>query len=58
MWYMVYESATGRAISCGTVLADPMPEAYAVANLGDVQPDFGQVQWNPQTLALEPLPSS
>jgi hypothetical protein len=53
---MVYDKATGAAFSCGTVLAVPMPETLGVAEIGEAQPDFGQVQWNPQTLCVEPIP--
>ncbi|MCE9561876.1 MAG: hypothetical protein K8U57_07465 [Planctomycetes bacterium] len=56
-WFMVYEAATGRALSCGTELADPLPEGMLVADLGEVPPDFGTVAWNTQTRALEPIGS-
>ena len=56
MWYMVYDKLTGAAVSCGSVLADPMPDGYGVEPLGTARPDFSQMQWNPQTLALEPIP--
>ena len=56
MWYMVYEKTTGRAVSCGSVLAEPMPDQFGVAEIGE-QPDFSKTQWNASTLQLEPIGS-
>lgn len=50
--FAVYEIATGKLISTGTVLADPLPPglAFKVAN---IYPGI----WNPATLLFDPLPT-
>lgn len=51
MWYAVIETATGRLLSTGTVLADPMPKGLEAIEIGD-EPPAGE--WNTKTLQFEP----
>lgn len=55
MFYAVYETATGRLRSTGTVLADPLPEGLAAKEYPDGRPDG--FSWNPETLDFDvPIP--
>jgi len=50
-WFAVYEKATGRLVSTGTVVADPLdPELEKVALAA--RPDFSAQDWDPGTKAL------
>lgn len=51
-WYAVYEMATGRLHSTGTVLADPMPREFTALTLAN-EPT-GRDRWDPQALAFVP----
>lgn len=56
---LLYATATGEAVSIGTVIADPLPDGLSVfplsgadwANLRD-----GTARWDPATLAVVAVP--
>ena len=50
-WFAVYEKATGRLVSTGTVVADPLdPELEKVALAA--RPDFSAQDWDPAAKVL------
>jgi hypothetical protein len=56
-WHMVHDN--GRAVSIGTVLADPMPDHLSVVDLSDEDADLlltGTGLWDAATLSVVPRP--
>lgn len=47
-WFAVYEKATGRLVSTGTVVAAPLDPTLAQVALA-VAPDFSVQDWDPVT---------
>lgn len=45
MWVALYESASGRLISLGTVVVSPLPAGVATLALPG-PPDFSTTEWN------------
>ncbi|MBU6222266.1 MAG: hypothetical protein KGR24_05880 [Planctomycetes bacterium] len=59
MWYMVYDAATGREVSLGTVIADPLPQGLASVTLSDADAAAirdGRAAWDSETLGVVMLP--
>lgn len=59
MWYMVYDAATGREVSLGTVIADPLPHGLASVVLSDADAAAirdGRAAWDSETLGVVMLP--
>lgn len=54
-WYAVYETATGRLKSLGTVLANPMPVEFTVQVLA-AEPASDQM-WDEATRTFVPRPA-
>ncbi|GHF71299.1 hypothetical protein [Seohaeicola zhoushanensis] len=55
-WKAVFETATGKLRSVGTVVADPLPEGLSVVDLAG-RPD-GAMLWNEATQAFDvPAPA-
>lgn len=55
MMYLVYVTATGRADSYGSVLADPMPDQFTVRLLTDDETAGvleGRLMWDADTLTF------
>jgi hypothetical protein len=55
MFYLVYVTATGKADSYGTILADPMPEEFTVRPMSDDETAGvfeGRLMWDAPTLAF------
>lgn len=50
-WFAVYEKATGRLVSTGTVVADPLDPGLEKAALA-AAPDFSAQDWDPAAKAL------
>jgi hypothetical protein len=58
MTYLVHDQS-GKAVSIGTVLADPMPAEYTVVTLDEVSAELlaaGKGIWNPDTLSVDLKP--
>lgn len=56
---LVYDIATGNAVSIGTVVADPLPTGLGVVNLTRSEFDglrAGTLAWDPATLTLVAVP--
>ena len=53
MQYAVFEKATGRLHSTGSVLADPMPKQFEVKELGETFNPEG-LEWDPTTRMFVP----
>lgn len=59
MWYMVHDAATGREVSLGTVIADPLPQGLASVVLSDADASAirdGRAAWDSETLGVVMLP--
>lgn len=59
MWYMVHDAATGREVSLGTVVADPLPQGLASVVLSDADADAireGRAAWDAATRGVVTLP--
>ena len=55
MFYLVYLTLTGEAVSYGSVLADPMPEQFTVRALTDdetIGVNEGRLIWDAATLTF------
>jgi len=55
MFYLVYLTVTGEAVSYGSVLADPMPEQFTVRVLTDdetIGVNEGRLIWDAATLTF------
>lgn len=50
-WFAVCEKATGRLVSTGTVVADPLDSGLEKIELADA-PDFSAQDWDPAAKAL------
>lgn len=58
--YLVYVTATGKADSYGTVLADPMPTEYTVRPMTEDETGGvgeGRLMWDAGTLAFVQNPN-
>ena len=61
MFYLVYLTLTGEAVSYGSVLADPMPEQFTVRALTDdetIGVNEGRLIWDAATLTFVQNPNS
>jgi hypothetical protein len=59
-WHMIYDSTTGKAVSIGTVVADPLPEHLADQIIpDDISADVlsGKLLWNEESLDFQPNPN-
>jgi len=57
-WYLIYDLG-GKAVSIGTVLADPMPDGLTVVELSETQQELllsGRGIWNPASLDVDIKP--
>jgi hypothetical protein len=50
-WFAIYEKATGRLVSTGTVVADPLDPGLEKVALA-AAPEFGAQDWDPAAKAL------
>ena len=50
-WFAIYEKATGRLVSTGTVVADPLDPGLEKVALA-AAPEFGAQDWDPTAKAL------
>lgn len=50
-WFAVYEKATGRLVSTGTIVADPLDPGLEKVALATA-PDFSAQDWDPAAKAL------
>jgi len=50
-WFAIYEKATGRLVSTGTVVADPLDPGLEKVALA-AAPDFSAQDWDPTAKAL------
>ena len=60
MFYLVYFTATGKADSYGSVLADPMPAEFTVRPMSDEETAGvleGRLMWDAPTLAFMQNPN-
>ena len=60
MMYLVYLTATGKADSYGTVLADPMPAEYTVRAMSEDETSGvleGRLMWDAETLTFVQNPN-
>lgn len=50
-WHLLYNDATGKAVSIGTVIADPLPDGIVAVVLSDADADaLGKTrQWDATT---------
>lgn len=55
-WYAVVDDGSGRLVSVGTVLADPMPKGLAVLDCGEKRPDGRGIGWDEESRRFVPLP--
>jgi hypothetical protein len=58
-WYMVFAAATGREVSLGTVVADPLPQGLASVALSDADASAireGRAAWDAATRSVVALP--
>lgn len=58
-WRVVYEASTGRQVSLGTVVADPLPTGLTALALGDADAAMlrdGSGFWDDATRSVVPLP--
>jgi hypothetical protein len=58
--YLVYVTATGKADSYGTILADPMPSEFTVRSMSEDQTAGvfeGRLMWDASTLAFVQNPN-
>jgi len=54
-WYIVYESDTGKCVSIGTIVADPLPSNLSVVSLSEGDSSMllnGKAYWNEATLSV------
>lgn len=54
-WFLVYETATGRLVSQGTVLADPLPRGLTSVDVG-TKPD-DSLMWDEASRSMVPRPT-
>ena len=60
MFYLVYVTATGKADSYGSVLADPMPAEFTVRQMSEDETAGvleGRLMWDAPTLAFVQNPN-
>jgi hypothetical protein len=58
-WHMVYDAATGREVSLGTVVADPLPQGLASVVLSDADASAireGRAAWDADSRSVVMLP--
>jgi hypothetical protein len=58
-WYMVFAATTGREVSLGTVVADPLPQGLASVALSDADAAAireGRATWDAETRSVVTLP--
>ena len=58
-WYMVHDANTGREVSLGTVVADPLPQGLASAVLSEADASAireGRATWDAETRSVVTLP--
>ncbi len=55
-WWMVYDTATGAAVSETSVEPVDLPVGLAAAPLGAERPDWSSAAWDPATRAVVALP--
>lgn len=58
-WHMVYDAATGREVSLGTVVADPLPQGLASVALSDADASAireGRAAWDAEARGVVMLP--
>lgn len=56
-WHILYETATGKSVSIGTLIADPIPDGLTSLALTDEEAHelyHGQLAWNEETRSLVP----
>lgn len=56
MFYAIYETATGKLKSVGSVVDSPLPGGLTKKSIGTSAPDLSKVEWNSTTLTFDPLP--
>ena len=57
--FVVYEIATGKPRSFGSVVANPLPDGLAVKQLTEAEADglaIGALMFDPATLTMIPVP--
>lgn len=64
-WHVVYESATGRQVSTGTVVANPLPDGLSAVALSEDDADAllsGRGRWDDATRTVfakpQPVPAT
>ena len=58
-WHLLYNTDSGKSVSIGTVIADPLPAGITALPLTDEQGDGlqnGSLKWDEQTRTLVPTP--
>jgi len=58
-WFVVFDSATGRQVSTGSVVADPLPAGLASVALSDADGERlrdGTGRWDEATLSVVAVP--
>jgi hypothetical protein len=58
-WHLLYNTTTGRSVSIGTVIADPLPEGITALPLTDEQGEGlqnGSLIWDAASRTLIPTP--
>lgn len=57
-YFSVYDKETGKLISTGTVIADPLPENYVAVEVGDYEDSNweGDYDWDEKLLTFVPKP--
>lgn len=58
-WHLLYSTATGKSVSIGTVVADPLPAGITALPLNDEQGEGlqnGSLKWDEATRSLVPTP--
>lgn len=51
IWYAVFDEKTGRLVSQGSVLADPLPEGLTAVEIPEQNPEG--LAWNVETRAFD-----
>lgn len=52
-WFAVYEVESGRLVSQGSVVADPLPEGLAAVEIVEQNPE-GMI-WSPEVRGFVPI---
>jgi hypothetical protein len=58
-WHLLYNTESGKSVSIGTVIADPLPEHLTALPLTDEQGEGlqnGLLKWDEETRTLVPTP--